>query len=414
MTYLPLILHETIDNLKNEKWINHLISMGNVYIVGGTVRDAFLNKPIKDIDLIVENISLETIRKELSFFGKVDIVGESFSVIKFKPEDYKGEPYEIATPRMDRKVGEGHKGFEIVTEGVDILMDLKRRDFTINSIAIDLFNETLIDPFNGLDDLNDKNLRATDKRAFIEDPLRMIRGIQFASRFRFNIEESTLQMMKENCHLIEEISGERIFEEFEKIINKDGDTGLAFKLLKETQLDRTIFGKEMMGIPEDLGILDSISFYYIMALLGGVDPEYFLRVNLKANNEIIRDVATLDKIFGYINIVDEEEKRWRLLKDFSKAPNVRDAVILPNDIDDIVLQMRTGKIPMTMKDLRVNGNDVITVSKETFDIDIKGTEIGRILELLMRDALMNRFDWTSSYETFSKLCDIIYKINNNN
>ena len=147
---LPSELKKILKDLQKQEWIKVLSEYAEIYIVGGSVRDAFTGKPIKDVDLIVDGLSLDGIQKRLQSFGKINLVGESFSVIKFRPNGHIGEDFDIAVPREDRKVGEGHKGFEIVTDGVDIMGDLKRRDFTINSMAVNVLTEEFLDPFNGI------------------------------------------------------------------------------------------------------------------------------------------------------------------------------------------------------------------------------------------------------------------------
>jgi tRNA nucleotidyltransferase (CCA-adding enzyme) len=184
---LPQQILTIISDLCSKDWIKFLSKDSNIYIVGGAVRDAFLNKPIKDVDIIVEGLSLQTIAKKLSSFGKVSLVGESFAVIKFKPNN-ESEYIDIAVPRIDRKISSGHKGFSVETNNISIKDDLKRRDFTVNSIAINIITKQVIDPFNGVSDLNKGLLRATDSNSFIEDPLRIFRGIQFSSRFNFSVE----------------------------------------------------------------------------------------------------------------------------------------------------------------------------------------------------------------------------------
>ena len=193
------MLDKILTNIRKQNWIKILLKEANVYLVGGCVRDAYLNIPIKDVDLVVEGLSMDHIQSILADFGRINIVGESFVVIKFRPHGHVGEDYDIAIPRKDRKVGTGHKGFEIITKDVDIFGDLKRRDFTVNSIAIDVKTGKVLDPFNGLSDLKNKILKATDASAFVDDALRIIRAIQFASRFRFSIEPETLKMMKKKC-----------------------------------------------------------------------------------------------------------------------------------------------------------------------------------------------------------------------
>ena len=210
---LPLRLKNIVLFLNTKPFIKELQLVSNVYIVGGCVRDGFLDKNIKDIDLIVEGLPMEQIKSILKKYGKVDIVGQSFAVIKFSTEGFT-EAIDIAVPRIDKKIGTGHKGFKVITDGVNIIEDLKRRDFTINSIAVNIATKEIVDPFNGLEDLKNGLIKATNPKAFIEDPLRILRGIQFASRFSFAIDYDTLELMKQNAHLIKEISGERILEEF--------------------------------------------------------------------------------------------------------------------------------------------------------------------------------------------------------
>ena len=238
------MLKNLIQSLRSKDWVKILLRHSNVYVVGGCVRDAFMNKSPKDIDIVVEGINMDEIKELLKHEGKINIVGQSFVVIKFRPYNHVGEDFDIAVPRIDRKVGTGHKGFEISTEGITILEDLKRRDFTVNSIAVNLKTAEIFDPFGGLKDLKSKTLRATDKNAFIEDALRMIRAIQFSARFNFHIEANTLQLMKKNANLIKEISGERIKDEFDKIILKHGRTEVAFDLMEKSDMDKALFGQK--------------------------------------------------------------------------------------------------------------------------------------------------------------------------
>lgn len=149
-----------------------------VYIVGGYVRDHILNKENKDIDFLVTGISINNLESLLKTFDlKVDNVGASFGVLKLKNIDI-----DIAVPRKETKVSAGYTGFEVETENVTLEEDLFRRDYTINSIAISLKDGSIIDPYNGLIDLENKIIRMTNPNAFIEDPLRMLRGVQQISR----------------------------------------------------------------------------------------------------------------------------------------------------------------------------------------------------------------------------------------
>lgn len=405
---IPQKLKEILTNLKSLDWLKQILQIANVYVVGGTIRDAFLGKPMKDIDLIVEGLSLEKIKDLIRPYGKVDIVGESFSVIKFKPSGFQGEPYDIATPRMDRKIGKGHKGFEIITDGIDILTDLKRRDFTINSIAVNIKNNELVDPFNGIKDIDSQLLRATDERAFIEDPLRILRGIQFAARFGYKIAYGTLRLMKENAHLIKTISGERIFEELMKILNKEGNTQIALNLLHETDVDKAFFDKKMLNYDKGFDYLDPISFFYVLGLLGDVDPGDFIRNRLKGDAKLEKNVRTVNQIFSSLPLITEEvDLRFMLSKAFTASPKVMDAVILPEEVNEIILQMRLNKIPKNLKDIAIDGDDVQRLS----NYSAKGPEVGLILEKVLRDALMNEFDWGDREKSLLYLKDLLYNAN---
>ncbi len=400
----PKQLKKLANQLNQQEWIQALFESGNVFVVGGSVRDAFLQFPIKDVDLIVEGISLEDIKEILSYFGKVDIVGESFSVIKFSPKEYTGEPFDIAVPRIDKKTGKGHKGFKIITDGVSIEEDLKRRDFTINSIAFDLLNKEIVDPFNGVKDIIDETIKATDLNAFIEDPLRIIRGIQFASRFNFKIEPNTLKLMREHSYLIKEISGERIFEELQKIITKQGSTQVALNLLNKTGVDKALFDKEMI-LYDELDNLDGLSFYYVLGLLGDVNPAEFVKRRLKGDNKIEKGVRTLDYIFTQLPKIkgDEEELRLMLFKAFKNSREVMDAIVLPPEVDDIVLEMRLKKIPMIEEDIVIGGDDI----KNIGNIE-EGPEIGKIKNRILRDALMNKFNWKDRNASINYLSNILF------
>ena len=384
---LPKQLQNILDDLKSQEWIQKLARNAELYVVGGSVRDGFIGKPIKDVDIIVDGLSFSGIQKVLKPFGKQNLVGDSFSVIKFKPHGYEGEDFDIAVPREDRKVGAGHKGFEIVTDGVDVHGDLKRRDFTINSMAINIMDETLLDPFNGLKDLKDKKIKATDPQAFIEDPLRILRGIQFASRFGFKIDKGTLKMMKDNAHLIKEITGERILEEFEKVITK-GNTQIALNLLHETDVDKALFDKKMLKYDEGFDYLDSISFYYMLGLIGDKDPYNFYMQRLKGKLEIGMGIQILSNLIDKWDSSEDLDKKYLIMKAISKIPKLDNIALLPPEADDIILDMRKGNLPMTTKDIPVTGEDVMII------LNIPPSKkVGDILEIMSRDALDNKYNW---------------------
>ena len=203
-------------------------------LVGGCVRDHFLNIPIKDYDIEIFNIeNFEILTKYLESFGKVKLVGKSFGVLKLIVED---EEYDFALPRTEKKVGDGHKGFEVISNSfLSFEQAAIRRDFTINAIAYDFTKDEFLDPFDGLIDLEKRVLRHIDENSFIEDPLRVYRAIQFSSRFDFTLDKRTFLLCKKMVQRgdLNELAKERIFEEFKKIFLKSKKPSIAFELLKD-------------------------------------------------------------------------------------------------------------------------------------------------------------------------------------
>jgi len=401
---IPKQLQDIIDDLKSQEWIQKLARNAELYVVGGSVRDGFIGKPIKDVDIIVDGLSFSGIQKVLNPYGKQNLVGDSFSVIKFKPHGYEGEDFDIAVPREDRKIGKGHKGFEIVTDGVDVHGDLKRRDFTINSMAVNIMDGKLLDPFNGQKDLKDRKIKATDPKAFIEDPLRILRGIQFASRFGFDIDKKTMKMMKDNAHLIKEITGERIREEFEKIVLK-GSTQRGLDLLHETDVDKALFDKKMLKYDKEFDHLDLVSFYYMLAIVGDVDPYTFFMKRLKGGKrqgeKIGEAIKMLDNLIGKWYEASEVDKKYLVMNAITKFPRMDDIALIPPEADDIILEMRKNKIPMTKDDVPISGQDVM----ELYNIP-QSEEVGKTLDMMYKAALMNKYNWKDRNSTIDYLMSL--------
>jgi len=210
-------VRKTISELRDADFINAIFDKEwKPFFVGGYVRDFLLNKKSHDIDIIVTGVEKEDLINLLNNFGYCDLVGESFAVIKFKHNEII---YDISTPRTEKKIGSGHKGFEVISnKNISLEDDLFRRDITINSIAMD-FDLKFIDPFNGLDDLKKGIIKITNPDAFIDDPLRINRAIRFSARLDFIIEKETRKLMLNSLNHLKEISKERFHEEFEKVID---------------------------------------------------------------------------------------------------------------------------------------------------------------------------------------------------
>lgn len=384
------------ENLEKTPWLSLILSNKkvNVYIVGGIVRDSFLNIQSKDIDLVIEGMDLPKIKDFFKNhnFGRIieNNVGDSFKVLKFKPHGWKGEPIDIATPRQDKKIGVGHKGF-LALPAKSINDDLKRRDFTINSMAFDIRKKTLIDPFRGLRDLSLGLVKATNKKAFVEDPLRMIRAIQFSARFHFDIEKTTKDLIRENAHLIKEITGERILEEFKKIINKKGSTKIALDLMAETKLDEPLLDGFLD--PDYSEDLDDLSFFYILSKTGKDSPMNFFMHRLRGDKNMGKELETLDKLLKDIKTeISEEDLRYLVFQSIKRSPRIGRCLILPERVDSILNMMNRGLIPSSMDDIPISGKDIEN------HLGIKGKMVGYILGEIIRKSLMNKINWKNHLE----------------
>lgn len=202
---------------------------GHALLVGGFVRDRLLSIESKDIDIEIHGgVDADALIKALATQGRVDTVGRAFGVIKF------GQDVDLSFPRRDSKVGDGHTGFEIEVDATMTIEEaLRRRDFTINSIALDPVTGEIIDPFKGQLDLISHTIRHTDDSTFADDPLRVLRGVQFASRFGFVFASKTARLAQEIAHRFEELSVERVWVEWEKILTK----GQSMQAVTEALID---------------------------------------------------------------------------------------------------------------------------------------------------------------------------------
>ena len=229
--------------------ISHLKSQGYLsLIVGGAVRDSFLGIKSKDIDVEVYGLDYNTLTNILEPFGKIDLVGKKFGIIKIT--DKEKNTYDFSIPRRDNKIGKGHKGFNVeFDQSITPKEAASRRDFTVNSLAYNPISKTVYDFFGGIEDLNNKVLRATSP-AFAEDSLRVLRGMQFSSRFGFDIEPETAKMCASLKH--EPLVIERVSEEWMKLFTKGKYPEKTLQYLIDTEwIDNYPELKMIVGVPQD-------------------------------------------------------------------------------------------------------------------------------------------------------------------
>lgn len=184
---------------------------GRPILVGGCVRDQLMGITPKDFDIEVYDLALDTLEAILNQLGPVHAVGRSFGVFKLFN-------FDISLPRTENKLGQGHKGFVVQSDSsLTFEQASSRRDFTVNSMGIDLVTGELLDPHGGQKDLEAKTLRHVCD-AFDEDPLRVLRACQFAARLEFQIHPETLLKCRNLQQELVTLPRERIGEEFKKLI----------------------------------------------------------------------------------------------------------------------------------------------------------------------------------------------------
>jgi len=182
---------------------------GRVSVVGGAVRDTLMKRQPNDIDLLVQGVSASLIERMPGFH----LTGDHFGVFRYR--DYRdGTEVEVALPRTEVSTGPGHKDFEVVVDhNLPIEDDLRRRDFTMNAMAIDLDSGALIDPLNGEQDTIANIVMHIGDNTFRDDPLRILRAFVLVSRYNSIIGKDTCRAIALNASRLTELPAERILAE---------------------------------------------------------------------------------------------------------------------------------------------------------------------------------------------------------
>ncbi|WP_319020462.1 CCA tRNA nucleotidyltransferase [Aliarcobacter butzleri] len=329
------------------KVLNDLQELGSKPIlVGGCVRDSFLNKKIKDYDIEIFNFdSLEILEKSLKKFGNVNLVGKSFGVLTLKIDEYD---FDFSLPRIEKKVGNSHQDFEVSTNAnLSFKEAAKRRDFTINAIGYDYFKNEILDPFGGMNDLKNKIIKHIDDKTFVEDSLRVYRSVQFASRFEFKIDENTKILCKKivSSGELKFLPKERVFEELKKLFLKSKKPSLGLNLLKEFNI---------MNIEQNLEEIDNLAF-----ILKDKNYDDFRKLYLfysclcKGMNE--------DETFSFIKNLTDDKKFIKNILILNETNLTNDIKILKRlslklKLEDLIVLNQAFKNQISLKILEILKN----------------------------------------------------------
>lgn len=313
-----------------------------LYRVGGVVRDEILGVKSKDIDYLVTNVALSDLKDALSQIADSIVstnVGESMQVIK-AVIDGSDEPYDFAIPRTEIYGGSGRHD-DLQTFGdpsLPVEADLSRRDINFNAIAKDVETGEYIDPYDGIGDIKAQRIRSVGNAndRFAEDPLRMLRVIQFSNRFGFPVNDETLNAIKSNLNLIDRIKGERILAEFEKAFSKSkfNSNDNFIDLLYSTGLGKHLFGVNFNPIKSNVIYGDKFMVNMALFFMNGGDYK-----KLKPSNEVshLIELCRALIIGDPLQVMLKNRKYFNLVKDVMKSTGDNSLISKIESLDGVPL-----------------------------------------------------------------------------
>lgn len=248
-----------------------------VRLIGGFVRDKILNREDKDIDIVCLGDGIRLAKETAALFDPKPPVSffKNFGTAQIKIVSDSGSPVNIEFVGA-RKESYQSQSRKPEVESATFEEDIMRRDFTINTLAVDLDKNNfgaLIDPLNGLKDITNKIIRTPldPDQTFIDDPLRMMRAIRFATQLQFLIDPSTFQSIKRNANRIKIVSGERIIDEINKMVLAEKPS-VGFKLMFDSGLLAIIFPQmtALAGTEFIDGLGHKDNFYHTLQVLDNI------------------------------------------------------------------------------------------------------------------------------------------------
>ena len=409
-----------------------LVSLANIfknagfslYLVGGALRDRYLNRENYDIDVATDATPEQVSR----LFKKIIPTGIEHGTVTIR---FRGKSIECTTLRREEGYTDARHPDKVVY-GSSIVEDLSRRDFTMNAMATSLPDGTLFDPYNGRADIEASLIRAVGDplKRFSEDGLRPLRAIRFAGQLGFEIETETLNAINLSLEKIAKVSIERIQEEFNKILKaKCFDTSL--RLLRTTKIF-SIFLPEVYKIKEEdfENLISQISyiprarydlkltilFSYIYREEKSIEKIKNILKRLKYSNRIVESVSHLASLYDFDeHSLNSQTKIRYFIKDVGKE-YINDILILKNahiatsknpcvdKLEEIKKEIEVilkEKQPLSLKDLNVTGTDLLSAGFE------RGPSLGIILKKLL-DVVLEEPSKNKKADLI-KIAKIIYK-----
>ena len=384
-----------------------------IYLVGGIVRDLHVGvNDISSLDLdFTTDATPEEIKKIIEPIAEsIWLSGQRFGTIGAQ---VNGKTIEITTHRSESYVSESRK--PVVTFSNDIHEDLSRRDFTINSMAIDLKTQELIDPFNGLQDLQMRALRTPldPTISFSEDPLRMMRAARFISRYNLTFDKGLKQSVEELRGRLEIVSAERIRDELNKLLMTP-DPNPGFKFLLKTKLYE-LFLPELLEnrnrhqvryLRQNLSIRLSALLINVSQSAGKARMKELKYPNREIDN--VENLISAAKMILTKSMNNVQYRRWYLFAGENRQGSIEIATVQRFSRKRIKSVRRQSRLlDQELKDstIPLTGSEIINI----FGID-EGPKVGNALEhlknLFIENGPISRSEAIDSLEVWIKSNDI--------
>ena len=364
---------------------------GKIYQIGGVVRDEMLGKVSKDLDLLVVGIDIKELGEIIEPFGKVNLVGKSFGVLKFKPEG-SSEEIDISVPRIDEKsTGKGHKDFEIkLGKGISLEQDQLRRDFWMNAMSKDIETGEVHDMGGrGKLDIENRVVRMINPQAFQDDPLRMLRAVQFAARFDFKIEPKTYKEIKNNAKLIKTVSAERFHEEFVKMFTKSTKPSYGIKLMIELGLMKFLFPqvRKVSGLVDKIPKANFPAFLAVMLKDLGSQAGKAAQKVMRVSNNDAESIDEIVRVMTNKKIQPSSKNEFAVVK---WVENLNSYVI--DSIDGYLQTVKSQTIANLFRDMKrkgkpTNRKELVVDGRDIIGIGIKGPKVGKVLDWALEYAI---------------------------
>jgi tRNA nucleotidyltransferase/poly(A) polymerase len=344
-----------------------------------------MNRPSKDVDLLVRGLPIESLEALLAQHGDVDLVGKSFAVLKFVPLGER-DVIDIALPRFDNYFSPEHRNVEVRHDHTaKVEDDLARRDFTMNAIAIDAVVRTVVDPHGGVSDALAGKIRTVgDARLrFAEDGLRAMRAVRFASQLGFRIDDATLLAIEPD--LLSGVSRERIRDELVKTLNGI-QPGEAIGVLHSTGLLQRAIGMPMADaaqcVAPVLGTVPTNLRLAVALCTAGIAP-----VNVKTLTQVLKfdshEARTCSFAASAFSVLNADRSAYAVRRTLSLFG--RDATMAAaRALDDLAVATAVQHEPLiTVRSLPFNGDDIMR------ELGLSGAAVGTAMRAGLAAAIVD-------------------------